>query len=312
MDTNIWLSKYHPNSLDDIIGQKNIVSILRGYVKNNNIPHLMFAGLPGIGKSTAATVIAKELFGDNWESNTIMMNASDERGIDVVRNKIKQATKFAPMGAPFKIIFLDEFDEMTQPAQRALRDIIVKHQNVTRFILAVNDLSKVIEPIQDRTQVFRFKRLKDSEICEHLNIICKNEHIGNEYNHLISELADGSMRKAVNCLQSISTQDEVNESIIRELMNSNLNNKDIDQLLSLIKNESVEQYEKFLFKLIYNDGYDANEIMDGIIDNLIKSNNGNILPVIVGLANYEYRMSQGSNKLLQLRCALMQLSQTKV
>lgn len=112
METSIFLSKYNPNNLDDIIGQKNIVSILKGYINNKNIPHLLFAGLPGIGKTTAATVIAKELFGDNWESNTIMMNASDERGIDVVRNKIKQATKFAPMGAPFKIIFLDEFDEM--------------------------------------------------------------------------------------------------------------------------------------------------------------------------------------------------------
>ena len=108
MDTDIFLSKYNPNNIDDIIGQKNIVNILKGYINNENIPHLLFAGDAGIGKTTAAVVIAKELFGDNWQSNTIMMNASDERGINVVRNKIKQATKFAPLNAKFKIIFLDD------------------------------------------------------------------------------------------------------------------------------------------------------------------------------------------------------------
>ena len=203
---------------------------------------------------------------------------------------------------------------MTQPAQRALRDIIVKHQNVTRFILAVNDISKVIEPIQDRCQVFRFKRLKTSEILEHLNMIVKNEQIeiSNENIYLIAELSNGSMRKGVNCLQSISTLSEINDSIIRELMNSILNNQDIEKLLMLVKSGQVEVYEKFLFQLIYNDGYDANEIMNGIIDQLIKSNNDNMLPIVVGLAEYEYRMSQGTNPLLQLRCGLMKLSQTKV
>ena len=205
-------------------------------------------------------------------------------------------------------------EEMTIPAQRAMRDIIVKHQNVTRFILAVNDISKVIEPIQDRCQVFRFRQLPTSEIEKHLQRIVDGEEIdiSNENIHLISELADGSMRRAVNTLQSVYTQPEINDSIIRELMNSTLNNKDINKLLDLIKTGNVEVYEKYLFQLIYNDGYDANEVMNGIIDHLIKSNNGNMLPVVVGLAEYQYRMSQGSNPLLQLRCSLMKLSQTKV
>ena len=312
METGIFLSKYNPNNINDIIGQKNIVSILKGYINNKNIPHLLFAGDPGIGKTTAAVVIAKELFGNNWESNTIMMNASDERGIDVVRNKIKQVTKFAPMNAPFKIIFLDEADEMTIPAQRAMRDIIVKHQNVTRFIFAVNDISKIITPIQDRCQVFRFKRLRDREINEHLNIICSRENITKEHNMLIADLADGSMRKAVNTLQSISTQNEVNDSIIKELMGSSLNDNDIIELLKLIKTGNVEVYEKYLFKLIYNDGYNPSEIMNAIIDLLIKKNDNKMLSIVVGLAEYDYRISQGANPLLQLRCGLMKLSQTGV
>ena len=111
-ELNVWLEKYHPTSLDGIVGQKNIVNLLRGYVRMNNMPHLMFAGSPGIGKTTAATVLARELFGDDWKSNIIMMNASDERGIDVIRGKIKDATRYAPINGNFKIIFLDEADEM--------------------------------------------------------------------------------------------------------------------------------------------------------------------------------------------------------
>jgi len=312
-DTKTFLEKYNPNSLNDMIGQENIVKILKGYVNNKNIPHLLFTGSPGIGKTTAATIIAKDLFGENWQNNIIMMNASDERGIDVVRNKIKQATKFAPMCADFKIIFLDEADEMTQSAMRALRDVIVKHQNVTRFILAVNDLSKVIDPIQDRCQVFRFKPLKQIDIYNHLNKIIKNEDINilNDDIKLIAELSEGSMRKAVNTLQSVYTQPEINESIIRELMNNQLNNKDINNLLDLVKTGNVEIYEKRLFELIYNNGYEPNEIMDGIINHLIKLNNGNMLPIIVGMAEFDYRMSQGSNQLLQLRCGLFKLGQSK-
>jgi replication factor C small subunit len=312
LNTNIFLQKYKPNSINDIIGQKNIVSILKGYINNKNIPHLLFAGDSGIGKTTAAVIIAKELFGNNWETNTIMMNASDERGIDIVRNKIKNATKFAPMGAPFKIIFLDEADEMTIPAQRAMRDIVVKHQNVTRFIFAVNDLSKIITPIQDRCQVFRFKRLLIDDIYNHLQKIVNSEsiNINKESIILIAKLSNGSMRRAVNALQSISTQDEVNESIIKELMNSSLNNQDIEELLKLIKTGNVEIYEKYLFDLIYNGGYNPEEIINAIIDLLIKKNDNKMLPIVVGLAEYDYRISQGANPLLQLRCGLMKLSQT--
>jgi replication factor C small subunit len=313
-DTKTFLEKYEPKRLDEISGQENIVKIIRGYIKSGNIPHLMFSGDPGLGKTVLSNVIARELFGDNYKSNMISLNASSDRGIDIIRGKVKESTKFAPMGQyDFKIIFMDESDFLTEPAQRALRDIVVKNQNVTRFIFACNDLNKMILPLQDRTQVFRFKRLNEENIYNHLQRIVNGEGINiSEKNlMLISELADGSMRKAGNTLQSISTQDEINDLIIKELMGSSLNNKDIEELLKLIKTGNVEVYEKYLFKLIYNEGYNPNEIMSGIINLLIKRNDNKMLPIVVGLAEYSWRMSQGTDELLQLRCSLMQLSKSQ-
>ena len=314
MDTQIFLEKYEPKTINDMVGQQNIINIIKGYIKSGNIPHLMFTGTPGVGKTTLVKIIAKELFRKDWKNNTILMNASDERGIDVIRNKIKQATKIAPMGFDFKIIFMDEADFLTEPAQRALRDIVVKNQNITRFIFAVNDLSKVIEPLQDRMQVFRFKPLWTEDIYNHLQRIVTGEgiNISEENIKLIATLSDGSMRRGVNALQSVYTQPEINESIIRELMNSTLNNEDIDKLLELVKTGNVEIYEKFLFELVYNNGYDPNEIMDAIIDKIIKMNDNKMLPIVVGLAEYQWRMSQCANSMLQLRCSLMKLSQSKV
>ena len=315
VDTKTFLEKYAPKRLSNVVGHENIVNIIRGYIKNGNIPHLMFSGSAGVGKTVLANIIARELFGENYTSNLVSLNASSDRGIDVIRGKVKESTKFSPLsGHDFKIIFMDEADFLTEPAQRALRDIVIKNQNITRFIFAVNDLNKMIDPLQDRCQIFRFKPLKIDDIDKHLQRIVKGEKIdiSDKNIHLIAELSDGSMRRAGNCIQSVSTQSEINDSIIRELMNSQLGNKDIEKLLDLIKTGNIEIYEKYLFQLIYNDGYNPNEIMNGIIDYLIKQNDNKMLPIVIGLAEYQWRMSQGANPLLQLRCSLMKLSQSKV
>jgi replication factor C small subunit len=182
MDTNTWLSKYNPNNLNEIIGQKNIVSILKGYINNKNIPHLLFAGLPGIGKTTSAVIIAKELFDENWQSNIIMMNASDERGIDVVRNKIKQATKFDPLNANFKIIFLDEFDEMCLIKGTK----VITGFNTSRKICNIEDIS------QDRYTAICSLNI-DNEKIESDKGICINTGISKVYE---ISLADG---RSIQC-----------------------------------------------------------------------------------------------------------------
>jgi len=139
----IWIEKYRPAVLKDIVGQDDIVERLSSYVRNGNLPHLLFTGSAGVGKTTAAVTLAKEFFGDSWQMNFRELNASDERGIDVVRNQIKQFARTTPLGdASFKILFLDEADALTTDAQAALRRTMESYAQTCRFILSCNYSSK--------------------------------------------------------------------------------------------------------------------------------------------------------------------------
>ncbi|HPP44355.1 MAG TPA: AAA family ATPase, partial [Methanomassiliicoccaceae archaeon] len=145
----IWIEKYRPRSLKDVVGQKDIVDRLRSYVEVKNLPHLLFAGPAGTGKTTCAVALARELYGETWKGNFNELNASDERGIDVVRGKIKEFARTAPLGgAAFKIIFLDEADALTSDAQAALRRTMERYSRTCRFIFSANYSSKIIDPLQ--------------------------------------------------------------------------------------------------------------------------------------------------------------------
>ena len=152
----IWIEKYRPQKLADIVGQDEIVERLSSYVKNGNLPHLLFTGSAGVGKTTAAVTLAREFFRDSWQMNFRELNASDERGIDVVRNQIKQFARTTPLGeATFKILFLDEADALTTDAQAALRRTMESYAQTCRFILSCNYSSKIIDPIQSRCAIYR-------------------------------------------------------------------------------------------------------------------------------------------------------------
>ncbi len=163
-DHTIWIEKYRPQKLDDIVGQDEIVERLSSYVKSGNLPHLLFTGSAGVGKTTAAVTLAREFFKDSWQMNFRELNASDERGIDVVRNQIKQFARTTPLGdAEFKILFLDEADALTTDAQAALRRTMESYAQTCRFILSCNYSSKIIDPIQSSRAGAQFTGLNPWE-----------------------------------------------------------------------------------------------------------------------------------------------------
>ncbi|MCG7841132.1 MAG: replication factor C small subunit, partial [Methanomassiliicoccales archaeon] len=204
----IWTEKYRPRKLSDIVGQKDIVERLTSYVRSGNLPHLMFAGPAGTGKTTSALAMAKGMYGESWRDNFIELNASDERGIDVVRGKIKEFARTAPLGgADFKIIFLDEADALTSDAQAALRRTMEKYSRNCRFVLSCNYSSKIIEPIQSRCAIFRFRPLRSEDIRLCLQSIAEREGVNIDDIALdaIVHVGQGDMRKSINSLQVAAT-----------------------------------------------------------------------------------------------------------
>ncbi|MFH0927497.1 MAG: replication factor C small subunit, partial [Candidatus Micrarchaeota archaeon] len=204
IDVTPWTEKYRPKKLDDIIGQQDIVNSLRSFVRLKNMPHLLFAGPPGCGKTTATLALANELYGDSRSECLLEMNASDERGIDVVRGKIKDfARTIALADVPFKLIFLDEADSLTSDAQSALRRTMELYVSATRFILGANYSSKIIEPIQSRCSVFRFSNLRDEEVSQMASRIAEKEGLEIEPKALeaLKYVSEGDMRKLINAMQ---------------------------------------------------------------------------------------------------------------
>jgi replication factor C small subunit len=204
----MWVEKYRPRNLNDVVNQKEIVARLKIFIQEKSMPHLIFSGPPGTGKTTCALALAHDLFGQSYRQNVKELNASDERGIKVVRTSIKQFAHY--MGtedAPFKILVLDEADNMTSDAQQALRRTMESTSRNCRFILICNYSSKIIDPIQSRCSIFRFSPLKDEDILERLDTISKKEKINllKDGKQAILYNCGGDMRRAINIFQTAST-----------------------------------------------------------------------------------------------------------
>jgi len=201
----LWAEKYRPKTLDEVVDLTDIVIRLKKFVKEKTLPHLLFAGPPGTGKTTIALALAHDLYGADYPRYLLETNASDERGIDTIRTKIKEFARSRVAGdVPFKIVLLDEADNMTADAQQALRRLMELYSATTRFILIANFPSKIIEPIQSRCALFRFSPLKKEDVVSRLKWICEQEKVDydDEALEAIHEVAEGDMRKAINILQA--------------------------------------------------------------------------------------------------------------
>ena len=204
----LWVEKYRPTRIDDIIDQDHVKARVKEMLANGNIPHLLFFGPPGTGKTTMALAIARELYGDAWRENTLELNASDERGIAMIREKVKEFAKTMPtVKAPFRLIILDEADNMTPDAQQALRRIMEMYTTSVRFILLANYPSGIIEPIQSRCSLFRFSPLPKDAVINRLKEIASKEgvKVTDEALEAIWDVSQGDMRKAINTLQAAAS-----------------------------------------------------------------------------------------------------------
>jgi replication factor C small subunit len=308
-DHTIWIEKYRPQKLDDIVGQDEIVERLSSYVKSGNLPHLLFTGSAGVGKTTAAVTLAREFFKDSWQMNFRELNASDERGIDVVRNQIKQFARTTPLGdATFKILFLDEADALTTDAQAALRRTMESYAQTCRFILSCNYSSKIIDPIQSRCAIYRFKPLAEAAVKEEVHRIAKKEGltITKEAMDAIVYIAQGDMRKAINALQGAAIiSNKIDDKMVYAIT-STARPDEIDDLLKRSLGGDFDGAESVLAFLLHDRGIAPNELINQCYRAIVKMNldRGLKVELIDHLGETDFRLSEGANSDIQMEAMI--------
>jgi len=305
----IWIEKYRPSHLSEMVGHKDIVERLSSYVRLGTLPHLLFTGSPGVGKTTAAVALARELFGDDYGMNFRELNASDERGIDVVRNQIKQFARTTPMGSStFKVLFLDEADALTTDAQAALRRTMENYAQSCRFILSCNYSSKIIDPIQSRCTIYRFRPLTAEDVGEEIRRIAVNEGltVTPEARDAIVYIAQGDMRKAINALQgaAIVTSDITADRIYE--ITSNARPEEIEGLISLSLDGDFEGAERHLSSLLRDRGIAPTELLGQCYRHILTMEIDRMLKVemIDHLGEADYRISEGAHSDLQMEALI--------
>jgi replication factor C small subunit len=311
---SLWVEKYRPRTLKEVVGQDRITERLQAYVIAKNVPHLMFAGPAGTGKTTSALALARTLFGeDTWRQNFNELNASDERGIGIIRGKIKDFARTAPIGnTAFKIIFLDEADSLTMDAQAALRRTIERYTRICRFILSVNYSSKIIEPIQSRCAVFRFKPLTAEAIKSYLRIIAKKEklEVTSEGLETLIFIARGDMRKAINLLQVAASIDpHITAERIYET-SATARPEDVRELITLAMNGNFIAARNNLYDLLLKYGLSGQDIIKQIHATIFDLTipDEQKIQLIEKTGETEFRIVEGSNEHIQLEAMLAYFS----
>jgi replication factor C small subunit len=305
----MWVEKYRPMKLDEIVGQEEVVSRLKKFVEKRALPHLLFAGPAGTGKTTAALCIARELFGEGWRQNLLELNASDERGIDTIRTKVKDYARTRPIGdVPFKIIMLDESDALTADAQHALRRTMEMYTHTCRFILDCNYSSRIIEPIQSRCAVFRFKRLSEEEMEKMFKRIAREEKLTLTPAGLktVIYVSGGDMRKAINVLQAAATlRKKIDEKTVYEVTVA-ARPEDIKRMLELALAGKFSDARERLQELLIDRGLAGEDVLDQVHREIfdLKLPEAIKVELVDKVGEFSFRLVQGANERIQLEAML--------
>jgi replication factor C small subunit len=305
--SEIWTEKYRPKEFSDVKGQDEIVTKVKAFVEKGNMPHLMFTGPAGTGKSSLSLAIVRALYKERWRENYLELTASDERGIDVVRQKVKDFARTKSMSENFKIIFLDEADALTRDAQQALRRTMENFTKTCRFILSCNYSSKIIEPIQSRCVVFRFQRLDKKAAFEILKHISQNEslHIDEKSLEALYTVSEGDCRRMINILQACSNTQEITEDRVYSVVKS-AQPSEVRSVLNLaLTGNFISSRERLLDLMLTQSlsGLDLIKAIQKEIPNL-DSDERTKLKLIEKCGEIEFRLVEGSDEFIQLESLL--------
>ena len=312
----MWVEKYRPSSLEDLVDQETIKHRLSLLIqKKEQLPHLLFAGPPGCGKTTTAMIVAKKILGEYWRDYTLSLNASDERGIDVVRERVKTFARFTDrrVGIPYRLVLLDESDEMTSDGQTALRRIMEENSEHTRFILICNYSSGIIEPLQSRCAIFRFQRLGEEPVTEHLKVIAKKEKLkpaGDAIYGAIYEATLGDLRQAINLMQAASASGELTAESVRSVSGSSAKARVAEVIAAAIDGD-FEGARTKMVELTRVYGIPERDFLKFANEALGSLKVPDMAGAISILAEYDFRLVQGAQPELQLTAMLAQLSSLK-
>jgi replication factor C small subunit len=312
-DHALWTEKYRPKTFAEVFGQTDIVAKVKAFVAARNLPHLLFVGPAGVGKTTLALVVARELYGEGWKENVLELNASDERGIDVVRTKIKDFARTRSLGdIPFKLIYLDECDALTKEAQQALRRTMENYTQTCRFVLSCNYASKIIDPIQSRCAVFKFKPLTEAEVATIVDRMAREERITVDAaaRHALLQVSEGDVRRLQNVLQACAS---ISPTVTKDAVYQMASVAEPKEVLDVLKLAAAGQFlaaREKLLQTMLDYGMSGGDVIKQVAKEIwsLDIPEQRKLGFIIACGECEFRIVEGADEFIQLESLLATLA----